>query len=104
MSSKARVGRNALEKSHLSDLVEETSPRKERTTKQRSNLSANVDAEIMQRVRNVVFYTPGATVTSFVEQALLHEVERLEKERGEAFPQATGKVKTGRPLSMAKNS
>jgi hypothetical protein len=52
---------------------------------------------MMEIVRDIVFWTPGETVASFVDRALQHEVERLVKERGSPFPPRTRSLRMGRP-------
>jgi hypothetical protein len=57
-----------------------------------------LSADVMDRLRNVVFWTPGATMSELVEQAISRAVEREEKERGEPFPRRTRTLLSGRPV------
>lgn len=57
-----------------------------------------ITSEIIERARDVVFWTPGLTVSQLLEDALLVEIEKLEKKRGKAFPERSGDIKTGRPV------
>jgi hypothetical protein len=41
---------------------------------------------LIERVRDFVFLSPGHAMTSFIEEALVAELERAEKWRGEPFP------------------
>ena len=66
-------------------------PAKERATCQ-------LPVELIERVRDAVYWTPGATLAGFFEDALKRHLEQLEKKRGEAFPHRSGQLKTGRPL------
>lgn len=69
----------------------EPKAKKERTTFQ-------VSVELLERVRNAVYWTPGATVSGLMQDALEGELARLEKKRGEPFPPRAGDLKTGRPI------
>ncbi len=69
------------------------SPKKDR-------LTAQLPQDVMERVRNAVYWTPGLTIAGITTQALNQFVDQLEKERGESFPPRQGAVKTGRPVKM----
>jgi hypothetical protein len=60
--------------------------------------SASLPVALVERARTVVFYTPGLTLSTLVAEALAHEIGRLEAERGQPFPTARGKLRTGRPV------
>ena len=58
---------------------------------------------LIERVRDFVFLSPGHAMTSFIEEALVAELERAEKWRGEPFPSRAGAtLKTGRPVKAAQ--
>lgn len=67
-----------------------------RVTKER--LTVHVPVELIDRVKNIVYWTPGLTLARLAEEALTREVEKREKERGEPFPHRTEELKGGRPL------
>ena len=57
---------------------------------------------LIEKARDVVFFLPGLTMASFMEQALVAQLERAEKKRGEPFPSRAGAIlKTGRPVKAA---
>ena len=58
----------------------------------------NLPVEVIERVRNAVYWTPGMTLAGLTEDALSAYVDALEAERGEPFPQRQGQLKLGRPL------
>ena len=62
-------------------------------------LTLHVTREIADRLRAAAYWTPGETLASVAERAIVAEVARMEKERGEAFP-APGKLRTGRPAAF----
>jgi hypothetical protein len=66
--------------------------RKERVTFQ-------LPVGLIEKARDVVFFSRGLTMASFMEQALVAQLMRAEKKRGEPFPSRAGTaLKTGRPL------
>ena len=67
-----------------------------RVTKER--LTVHVPVELIDRVKNIVYWTPGLTLARLAEEALTKEVEKREKERGEPFPRRAEELKGGRPL------
>lgn len=62
-----------------------------------------VNEELWNRMRNAIAGTTGATITSFCESAIRHEIERLERERGEAFPPRKREPKRGRPRKRVED-
>src|SRR5215467_10148486 len=68
--------------------------RKERVTFQ-------LPVDLIERARDAVYWTPGATMASLMEHALDVELTRREQERGQPFPSRTGEIRTGRPVKAA---
>ena len=69
-----------------------TRARKERVTFQ-------LPVGLIEKARDVVFFSPGLTMASFMEEALVAHLKRAEKKRGEPFPSRAGAaLKTGRPI------
>lgn len=63
-----------------------------------NRLSAYVDPGLLERARAAAFWTPGLTLSGLVADALRRELDRLEAERGEPFPERKGGLPKGRPL------
>jgi hypothetical protein len=65
----------------------------------------HLPADLFDQVRDAVVACSGPplrlTLAGFAEQALRHELERLEKKQneGKAFPRRQGELRGGRPLS-----
>jgi len=76
-------------------LERRTSPRKASPDKER--LTVQLGAEILNRLRNAVFWTPGLTMTRLIEHCIIHAVDGMERKRGRAFPQRFDQLKAGRP-------
>lgn len=64
--------------------------------KQRVTIHLSVD--LIDKVKNAVYWEPGLTLTEFAQQALTKELKRWEKEWGEQYPQRKAQLKGGRPL------
>jgi hypothetical protein len=79
--------------------VEQAEPA--RATKERVTFQLPVG--LIEQARDVVFFTPGLTMASFMEEALLAQLGRAEKKRGKPFPRVPA-PKTGRPVKVAKRT
>jgi len=66
----------------------------------RERFTVNLDPDLINWVRKAVVFTPGQSLTGLLEEALRRELERLEKKRGEAFPDTTATPKKGRPVTI----
>ena len=55
-------------------------------------------AELMDRARNTVYWTPGATLAGLVEDAMVNALERLEREHGGPFVSRSSNLKPGRRM------
>lgn len=69
-----------------------------RPAKQRITL--HISAELVDRVKNAVYWEPGLTVAGFAEEAFTDAINALEEERGAPFPQRKQhRLRGGRPVS-----
>lgn len=66
----------------------------------KAQLVTKIAPEVLDYARDVVYWTPGATLSGLVEEALRREAKRREKGNGgKAFPSRNGRVlQGGRPL------
>ncbi len=98
MARKARstIGENPL------DAVVPTAPASPPPASRAPTLerfSSSLPADLMERARNAVFWTPGATMASLLEEGLGGVVERLERENGGPFKQRAGdRLRAGRQV------
>jgi hypothetical protein len=68
-----------------------------RATKER--VTFQLPVSLIEKARDVVFFSPGLTMASLMEEALVAQLERAEKKRGKPFPSRAGAaLKTGRPI------
>lgn len=74
-----------------------STPAHERQLKQR--VTIHISVELIDRVKNAVYWEPGLTLTEFAERAFDRELKKWEKEWGEEYPQRKEyQLKGGRPL------
>ena len=64
----------------------------------RARFSVQIDAELVERVRDAAFWTPGLTMADVVEDGVRRALVALEKKNGGPFQPRKGKVKAGRPV------
>ena len=66
--------------------------------KQRVTIHLSVD--LINRVKDAVYWEPGLTLTLFTQKSLENELKKLEKKRGEKYPERKEhNLKGGRPLT-----
>lgn len=65
---------------------------------QKQRVTIHISVELIERVKNAVYWEPGLTVASFAEQAFLKAIEKLEKEKGKKYPSRRQSLRGGRPL------
>jgi hypothetical protein len=63
----------------------------------RSRITVQLPADVVNRLRNAVYWTPGITVTGFLSRCIVETVNRMESERGDVFPSRTTELRPGRP-------
>lgn len=95
MARKSTIGTNPLDSvipDRRADPQAAPAPaRKEQTTFQ-------LPADLLDRARNAVFWTPGASLAGLMEEALAKHLDSLERAHGKPFPPRRGSLKTGRPI------
>lgn len=65
----------------------------------KTRVTIHLPIDLIDKVKNAVYWEPGLTLTDFAEQALTRELKRWEKEWGEEYPQRKEyQLKGGRPL------
>jgi hypothetical protein len=66
----------------------------------RAQFSVQIDAALVEKVRDAAFWTPGLTMADIVEDGVRRALVALEKKNGGPFPPRKGKVRTGRPVKQ----
>ncbi len=65
----------------------------------KQRITLHISAEIVDRVKNAVYWEPGLTVAGFAEEALEKALADMETERGKPFPQRRQhRLRGGRPI------
>jgi hypothetical protein len=77
-----------------------SSPEEKKPKAKRERFTVNISPDLINWARKAVIFTPGQSLTGLMEDALTRELERLEKKRGEPFPDTTATPKKGRPLTI----
>ena len=70
----------------------------QKAIRKRHKVSAEVDYDVAERVKNAVYWTPGLTMARFIERALEDAIQKLEDERGGRFDQREMELVGGRPM------
>ncbi len=67
---------------------------------QKERLTVHVPVDLIDRVKNAVYWTPGVTLAGLSEEGLTKAVQRLEKKhnQGKPFAKRKAELKGGRPL------
>ncbi len=73
-------------------------PEPEPVAAPRERVTIALPADLMERARNAVYWTPGATLAGLVEDAMADAMDRLEQENGRAFKSRSGNLKRGRRI------
>lgn len=64
----------------------------------KERITIALPTDLMDRARNAVFWTPGATLVELVENAVADALDRLEQENGAPFKSRSSNLKPGRRM------
>lgn len=64
---------------------------------EKRRLTLNLPADLLERLRNTVYWNPSLTMAKLVTEAVSDALDRLERRNGEPFPQRMEELKPGRP-------
>ncbi len=76
----------------------DTAPQLEPAKAARERVTIALPADLMERARNAVYWTPGATLAGLVEDAMADVMDRVERENGGAFRPRSRNLKPGRRM------
>lgn len=65
---------------------------------QRERVTFLLSSELVDRLRDAVYWTPGATLAGIVTESLGRTIDGMERARGEHFPRRKRPLKAGRPV------
>lgn len=63
-------------------------------------VTVKLTSETVKKARSAAYWTPGTTMSSLIEDALVRELARLERSRGGPFPDKAVQLKSGRPVKL----
>lgn len=101
---KKTIGLNPLEEYLSSSTAAETEtlqPAENSESEQpvkKQRVTIHIPVELIEKVKNAVFWEPGLTIAAFAEMALGNAVQEMEKERGAPYPLRKYQLKSGRPM------
>ncbi len=73
-------------------------PKAARTKVEKERTTFHLPVDLMDRVRNAVYWTPGLTLAGMAEEALGKAIGALEKKQGGPFPPRPEELRGGRPI------
>lgn len=72
---------------------------KQQEAPSKQRVTIHLSTDLINRVKDAVYWEPGLTLTSFAQQALSKALDKLEKKRGQKYPaRKDHNLRGGRPL------
>ena len=78
---------------------QQPAPQKKRSPAKKQRITVQISGDVIERVKNAVYWTPGLTLASLAEEAFSKAVDALENEREAPFSKRKEELKTGRPIN-----
>lgn len=101
MIKKKTIGNNPLS-AYISSTVKEQKPQEIKSESQQGRtqrVTIHIDVDLINAVKNAVYWEPGLTLTSFTHDALSKALEKMEKKRGKKYPKRKEhNLRSGRPM------
>lgn len=66
----------------------------------KQSVTVRLSTDLLERMRNLVYWTPGLTMNSLVEESLEESIKNLEEKKGASFPQRTKQLQPGRKITL----
>ena len=82
----------------LDQVVPLRRPEPELAKAPRERVTIALPSKLMERARNAVYWTPGATLAGLVEDAVADALDRLEQENSGPFRPRSSNLKPGRRM------
>lgn len=79
-------------------LEEDSIPQRQPKHSKKQRITVQISEDVIERIKNAVYWTPGVTLASLAEEAFSKIVDELEKAKGTPFPKRKEELKTGRPI------
>ena len=78
---------------------EKQAPKIKQKSSKKQRITVQISEDVIERIKNAVYWTPGLTLASLAEEAFSKVVDALENEREAPFPKRKDELKTGRPIN-----
>jgi len=78
---------------------ESSLPQQKQKPPRKQRITVQISVDIIERLKNAVYWTPGLTLASLAEEAFSKAVDQLEEEKKAPFPKRKEELKTGRPIN-----
>jgi hypothetical protein len=102
MARKNTIGTNPLDAGVPVRRTERVGLQAEPVRAAKERVTFQLPVDLIEKARDVVYWTPGLTMASLMEEALLAQLKRAERKHGKPFPSRAGAaLKTGRPVKAA---
>lgn len=77
---------------------QQQAPKIRQKSSRKQRITVQISEDVIERIKNAVYWTPGLTLASLAEEAFAKVVDTLEEEREAPFPKRKEELKTGRPI------
>lgn len=67
----------------------------------REKITVKLPSQLLERARNIVFWTPGLTLSALAKMGFQHAINSVERKHGQPLPQRTQNLRVGRPITRA---
>ncbi|MBA3954249.1 hypothetical protein H0X48_02940 [Candidatus Dependentiae bacterium] len=89
--------------SHATTIIDELHAQElnieDHTSSKKQRVTIHIPEELIDKVKNAVYWEPGLTLAGFAQYALARTLEQFEHERGAPFPdRKTRQLRGGRPI------
>jgi hypothetical protein len=102
MARKSTIGENPLDAVVSAKRTERVESQAEPARAAKERVTFQLPVDLIEKARDAVYWTPGLTMASLMEKALVAQLERAEKKHGKPFPSRAGAaLRTGRPVKAA---
>jgi len=97
MAKRQTIGENPLD-AFISTSVDEAIQQKKPKQQKKQRITVQISEDVIERIKNAVYWTPGLTLASLAEEAFSKAVDVLEEGRDAPFSKRKEELKTGRPI------
>ena len=82
----------------MQEVLQNGSHTQEPGADEKERCTLRLSRDLMDKLRDAVYWTPGLTLGALAEDALRSCIRDIEQSRGEPFPPRAGNLRPGRPV------